>query len=175
VTRQRRNFTPEYDALLSRLWRQMPPLSVQQIAERMGCTERRVKARACILRKQGKDLAKRAQGVNPGFATPLMPEDWPTPQPVTIARRDGDRLIMRIFSSVGDWRARRFGRAETAALAAARPRHGGTFRGLTACGAASPWLSVVPSAADGARFDGRAIAPLAASAGSPAAMCVGEA
>jgi len=169
VTRERRDFTLEYDTLLTKLWRTMPPLSVRQIAELMGCTERRVRARACALRRQGVDLVRRETGHKLGAATPMTPEDWPAPQPVTVARRAGDMLMLRVSDSVADWRFGRFGKSVMVPLDAPRPRHLGTFRGLTACGAASPWLSVVPSAADGARFDGRGMGLVLG--GSPAGQC----
>jgi transposase len=130
--------------------------SILGIARTIGCSEATVDKAIAALKAQGVD-------VTPPARVPLR-------SPPRRRRNDRtDGPAQPNMASLAQWTA-----LEAHRLVIARLKPGQTYRDITPDGRISAWLSVVPSAADGAPFDARASRPeLFSSSGSPAAMCAG--
>lgn len=171
--RTRHLFRPADDAKLAKLWAQQS-LTIRQIAEQMGWPERRVKARASHLRKQGQDLPDRRFDAGMARVSSYgQPDEAPAQQPVTVASVSGGLLTLKAYASIADWRARRNATRSVTPIDAPAAPHLGLYRALLPCGQRAAWVSVIPCHADRASLPGLGAQLYASGSGSPAALCAG--
>jgi hypothetical protein len=172
-TRTRHLFRPADDAKLAKLWAQQS-LTIRQIADQMGWPERRVKARASHLRKQGRELPDRRFDAGMTWrVNHAGPDDAPATQPVTVASVSGGVLTLKAYASTADWRARRNATRTVVPIDVPAAPHLGVYRALLPCGQRSAWVSVIPCHADRATLPGLGAQIHASGSGSPAALCAG--
>ena len=166
---------PLMDATIFALWPQGKTSS--EIARVVGCSADGVKARINKLREAGHDLPRRvekdrAEALRRAYEDARAAMNG-APQPVTVFRPTGEAMTALHYASVDDWRAGRVARIDMVPVER-RAAAQATYRTRLPFSRVSGWASVVPSPADGAPLDWRALAPpLFSETGSSAAMCAG--